>query len=145
MLLQLPQLPGTRYIVWKVPAALAGSWPGIGPLPLRVQIFEARVELNTPSTRPWPRSDGELPAARRPPARAGYRIIWYCKRFSFFFWEIHRITPPAQVGAKGSVRLLLIKNFTRFLFSCTGGQVRGISFQWFPWPWQISVEVGVWI
>ena len=42
LLLQLPLVPGPRYLVWTVPTALADSWPDIGPLPccwLQLSLF----------------------------------------------------------------------------------------------------------
>ena len=49
--------------------------------------------------------------------------------------EDHRITPPAQGGVKGSVKLLQTKNHIRS-FSRPSCQVRGLSFGRFPPPWQ---------
>ena len=42
----------------------------IGPLHLCWQPFEASVEHNAPSARAWSWSDGKIPAAHRPQARA---------------------------------------------------------------------------
>ena len=44
-----------------------------------------------------------------------------------------QITPPAQDGTEGNVRLLLTKHPTRS-FSCPRCQLRGISFERFPQP-----------
>ena len=57
--------------------------------------------------------------------------------FSFHFWgsENNLITPPAQDGAKDSIRLPLTKN-PDCSFIYPGYQVRGISLEQFPWPWQ---------
>ena len=48
----------------------------------------------------------------------------------------HQITPPAQGGAVGSVRLLLSKH-PACSFSCPNCQVRGFSFKRFLRPRQI--------
>ena len=63
-------VPGTRYLVSTAHAALADSWPGIWPLPLCWQLFEARVEHKAALTRTWSWSDRGLPAAHYPQARA---------------------------------------------------------------------------
>ena len=44
--------------------------------------------------------------------------------------------PPAQVGVEGSVRLLLTENSVLPVPSVTYCQVRNISFERFPRPWQ---------
>ena len=56
----------------------------------------------------------------------------------FFFGgyrENRRISPPAQDGAEDSDRLLLTEN-PACTFSYPRCQVRGISFERFPRPWQ---------
>ena len=65
MLLQLPELPGTWFFTWMVPAALADSWPGIGTLPLNTT--HRRYGLSPDRTASYP-----LLAARKPTV-AGYR------------------------------------------------------------------------
>ena len=60
--------------------------------------------------------------------------------FLFFFEWCHQLAPPAQGGSKGSVRLLLTKNPVRS-FSCPICQVRGLSFERFPRPWQATWSV----
>ena len=52
----------------------------------------------------------------------------FCLTCPFFleYRENHQITPSAQVGTEGSVRLLLTKNPVRSL-SCSSCQGRGIS------------------
>ena len=55
-------LSGTQYLVWTVSTDLADSGPGIRPLKLCWQLFEARVEHNAPLTQALSCSDGKIPA-----------------------------------------------------------------------------------
>ena len=61
--------------------------------------------------------------------------------FSFGIWENQQITPPAQSGAEGSVRLLLTKNPACFL-SCSSYQVREILLETVPGVWQNNSRTG---
>ena len=56
LLLQLPLMPGPRYVVWTVPSALVDSWPDIGPFKccwLQLNLFLKRWGLIPELRRLW--------------------------------------------------------------------------------------------
>ena len=62
-----------------------------------------------------------------------------CKDLFFEGWENHRITPPAQCGVEGSVRLLLTE--TPPVNSVALCRIRGVSFELCPRPFVGAVGI----